>query len=137
MNRKDLQSLSLIRLREATALLRLGHSSGAYYLAGYSIECALKACIAKNTQKYAFPDLIDARKSWTHKFSQLREAANLVDEYEEERSSNLDFDSNWKIVEPWVPESRYRVISRTEAEEFLFAARNGKGGVLPWVKRYW
>jgi hypothetical protein len=49
MDRKDLQSLSRWRLLEARALLRAGLPNGAYYLAGYSIECALKACIAKTS----------------------------------------------------------------------------------------
>lgn len=28
---------------------------GAYYLAGYAVECALKACIAKETKRHEFP----------------------------------------------------------------------------------
>jgi len=95
------------------------------------VECALKACIAKATQKHDFPDLESVKSSYSHKFSQLRKVANLADHYELERSTNPAFDSNWKIVEPWGPESRYRVISGTDAEEFLFAVRNSKGGVLP------
>ena len=35
------------RLREARALLGVRCWSGAYYLAGYAIECGLKACIIK------------------------------------------------------------------------------------------
>ncbi len=41
-DRKDLQELSKVRLKEATALLKLGLFDGACYLAGYSVECALK-----------------------------------------------------------------------------------------------
>ncbi len=39
----DFQSFSRIRVNEAKALLHLKHYSGAYYLAGYAVECALKA----------------------------------------------------------------------------------------------
>ena len=56
MDRKDLQTLSRVRLKEATSLLNLGFYDGAYYLAGYAVECALKACIAKGTRRYEFPD---------------------------------------------------------------------------------
>lgn len=49
VDRQDLQELSRVRLKEATALLKLGLFDGAYYLAGYAVECALKACIAKAT----------------------------------------------------------------------------------------
>ena len=48
MTRKDFQQLARVRLKEAKALLNLEHFACAYYLAGYVIECALKACIAKS-----------------------------------------------------------------------------------------
>jgi HEPN domain-containing protein len=50
MTRRDFQALSATRLREARALLKTGNPEGAYYLAGYAIECALKACVAKKTR---------------------------------------------------------------------------------------
>lgn len=56
MNRDDLQKLARLRLREARALLDRDLYPGAYYLSGYVVECALKACIAKSTKKFDFPD---------------------------------------------------------------------------------
>ncbi len=56
MNRSDLQRLALVRLDEAKALLDAGYWDGAYYLAGYVVECALKARIARQVQRYDFPD---------------------------------------------------------------------------------
>lgn len=56
MDRRDLQALSKARLIEAKALLRLGLNDGAYYLAGYAVECAIKACIAKGSLRHEFPD---------------------------------------------------------------------------------
>jgi hypothetical protein len=38
MDRKDLQELSRVRLKEATALLQPGLFDGAYHLAGYAVE---------------------------------------------------------------------------------------------------
>ena len=55
MNRPDFQQLAEVRIREAHALLKDGHSDGAYYLADYAVECALKACIAKNVKQHEFP----------------------------------------------------------------------------------
>lgn len=49
MNRTQLQILAEERARDAEALLNAGRWSGAFYLAGYAIECGLKACIAKLT----------------------------------------------------------------------------------------
>ena len=50
MKRNELQELASERLKEAQALLGAGFWSGAYYLSGYSIEFALKACIARQFQ---------------------------------------------------------------------------------------
>ena len=71
MTRRDLRELALIRLKEAGVLLRNGKYDGAYYLSGYIIECALKACIAKQTQRYEFPDKTIADASHTHKLKEL------------------------------------------------------------------
>lgn len=58
-------------MKEAKALLTLGLNDGAYYLAGYAVECALKACIAKQTQRFEFPDKDKVTKGWTHKLNEL------------------------------------------------------------------
>ena len=50
LNRTDFQILAVERLEDAKALASLGRYAAAFYLAGYSIECALKACIAKRIQ---------------------------------------------------------------------------------------
>ena len=56
MTRNDFQRLALLRVKESRALLQRGFYKGAYYLSGYAVECALKACIAKKTQRHEFPD---------------------------------------------------------------------------------
>jgi HEPN domain-containing protein len=56
MNRADFQKISLKKIAEAKTLLKEKAYSGAYYLAGLSIECAFKARLAKAIQKYEFPD---------------------------------------------------------------------------------
>jgi HEPN domain-containing protein len=55
MNRADFQQLAELRLQDAEALLQAGRYEAAYYLAGYAIECALKACIAKRTEAESSP----------------------------------------------------------------------------------
>ncbi len=50
MNRSDFQRLTRLRLDEAKVLLANERYQGAYYLIGYAVECALKACIAKQTK---------------------------------------------------------------------------------------
>lgn len=62
MNKKILQALAEARVADARALLNAKRFDAAYYLAGYAIECALKACIAKRTRRHDFPDKEFARK---------------------------------------------------------------------------
>ena len=71
MNRGDFQKLAEMRLDDAKALLDQGKWAGAYYLAGYAVECALKACVAKLTNQYDFPDKQLANKCYTHDLDEL------------------------------------------------------------------
>ena len=56
MNKTELENLASIRIKEAEILLTADCYHGAYYLAGYSLECILKACIAKQVKEFDFPD---------------------------------------------------------------------------------
>ena len=76
VNRKDLQFLARKRLTEANALLAAGHPDRAYYLAGYAVECALKA-LPRGTQRYDFPDKKSVDASYTHTLNHLIKVANL------------------------------------------------------------
>ena len=77
MNRRDLQRLAGVRISEAKALLDRRLYSGAYYLAGYAVECGLKACVAKRTRRYDFPDRKLASDSFTHNLNALVGVAGL------------------------------------------------------------
>lgn len=66
LNRALLQSLAEERLREAKLLLDAGLFTGAYYLTGLGIECALKACIARSVKEYDFPDKEYINAIYTH-----------------------------------------------------------------------
>jgi len=71
VNRADLQLLARERIRDAKILLTNRRWAGAYYLAGYAVECALKACIAKLMKAEEFPDRSFAEKCWTHDIERL------------------------------------------------------------------
>ena len=78
MNRQDFQELARVRLEEARALLIAGHSAGAFYLAGYAVECALKACIARQTREHDFPpDPETVRQIYSHRLPGLLLRAGL------------------------------------------------------------
>ena len=137
MTRRDLRELALIRLNEARNLLKNGHYDGAYYLSGYVIECALKACIAKQTERHQFPDKKTADASHTHRLEDLLRVAQLGDFHREEARGNLIFEANWNLVKDWSEQSRYRKHSRDAAKAIFSAIADRKHGVLKWIKRHW
>lgn len=78
MNRNDFIKLSAVRIEEAKILLDAGRYEGSYYLAGYAVECALKACIAKQTKQYDFPPSKKvAEAAYTHDLEKLMKPAGL------------------------------------------------------------
>ena len=95
MNREELQAIARIRLREAKTLLVAGFPDGAYYLAGYALECGLKACIAKATRRYDFPDRKRVNDSHTHKLRELVRLSELESDRMVEVNRYPDFRDNW------------------------------------------
>jgi HEPN domain-containing protein len=135
-NRQEFQQLARMRLREARILLRDGNFEGAYYLAGLAVECALKACIAKNTKRYDFPPNQAALKDiYTHTLTRLVGAAKLQAALDAEISSNILFRSNWDLVKDWDVKSRY-ITGGLNATE-LYQAVAGRNGVMRWLRQRW
>lgn len=136
MNRQDLQNLALTRLEEVEVLLNNHKYSGVYYLSGYVIECALKACIAKQTQEFDFPDKKTVMDSYTHDLEKLVKVAKL----EKQLKSLLndpDFSLRWSLVKDWSEESRYQTHNRQEALDIYSAITDPNHGVLQWLQQHW
>jgi HEPN domain-containing protein len=103
MTRDDFQQLADVRIAEAKALLDAGFADGAYYLAGYAVECALKACIAKLTNQYDFPPK-NARDYYTHSIKDLVVLAGLKALCDAEAAVNSQFKaygSDQKFCNTW------------------------------------
>jgi len=137
VDRKDLQALSRIRAKEAKALLDAGLHGGAFYLAGYAVECALKACIAKTTRKHEFPDKDRVNKSYTHSLVELIRLAELRETHDARMKSDPAFRDNWLIVVSWSEDSRYLRNTAEKAQGLVNAVGNPKSGILAWLRHYW
>jgi hypothetical protein len=138
MNRTELQALSDIRLKEAYALWAAGLSDGAYYLAGYAVECALKACIAKRTKEHDFPEKPEqVRKFYVHKLTELMILSQLAPLLEVAVRANPSLKDRWSIVQRWSEDSRYERRDSTSAEAVLKAIEDGSEGILPWIRLHW
>lgn len=138
MNRQDFQALARVRLEEAKALLDAGRPAGAYYLAGYTVECALKACIPKRTREHDFPPPPNAvRDDYSHDLADLRKAAGLDARLQVDAPQGSDLDRNWGIVLLWKSDSRYRTIALQDAQDLYNAISDLTGGVLAWLQQSW
>jgi hypothetical protein len=91
---------------EAKALLKVGMADGAYYLAGYAVECASKACISKGTKRYEFPDKERAVSSYSHKLQDLVKVAGLEQALAGLVRTSPEFRTNWEAVKSWTEQSR-------------------------------
>ncbi|ENF7209048.1 HEPN domain-containing protein [Klebsiella pneumoniae] len=138
MNKSDLEVLTDLRLDEAKCLLSNGKFHGAYYLCGYAIECALKACIAKSFQLHEFPNKRIVNDSYSHDLGQLLRIANLHQALTSAFQADPDLEINWSVVKDWSEQFRYDTsISKVMAEELIAAAEDNNSGVLKWVKTHW
>lgn len=137
MNRADFQRLANERISNGRVLLAARHWSAAYYLAGYGVECALKACIATLMKSEEFPDKKFAEKCWTHNLAQLLDLTGLRGDFEATLAADAALEDNWKTVKAWTEESRYARATKTEAENLYAAITDKKHGVLSWLKLRW
>ena len=138
MNRSDFQKLARVRLDEAKVLRDGGKFDGAYYLAGYAVECALKAVIAKRIKAEEFPPKPGVvQKYYTHDLAGLVTAAELGADLESKSQDNQDFEANWFTVKRWNENSRYEIYSEDEAIELIEAIEDQTHGVLPWLQSIW
>ena len=137
LNRTNLQVLSRVRLREARHLLQARQYSGAYYIAGLAVECALKACIAKKVRRFEFPDKNTVVQSYTHKILTLLKTAGLEQNLDQDVQRNARLEQNWAIVKDWQVDSRYQMLERTEARDLYSAITARQHGVMTWIRQYW
>lgn len=117
---------------------RSNEFSGAYYLAGYAVECALKACIAKQIQQYEFPDRKFILNSYTHDLDKLLNTSGLKSELFNEIEENHELNANWSIVKDWNIEIRYDyTISERRALDLIEAIDHNTNGILKWLRARW
>jgi len=135
LTRKDFQLLAELRAKEAGVLARNGNDQGAYYLGGIAIECALKACIAKQTKRYDFPDKEKVTKAYSHSLTELLKLAELDQRLEREIAKNPILAVNWGVVKGWKVESRYQTSGLKGTD--MHTAVSSSDGVLQWIKLHW
>jgi hypothetical protein len=138
LNRDTLRRLCDDRLREADVLLKVGCWTGAYYLTGLAIECALKSCLAGAVKQHDFPDKDFVNKMYVHKLTTLFElngALWAVFQSDARRDARLSV--NWSVVKDWDDSKRYDQVDELSARQLYEAATESGSGVLDWVRGKW
>ncbi|MGA2702223.1 MAG: HEPN domain-containing protein [Isosphaeraceae bacterium] len=138
MNRSDFQQLADVRIDEAALLLVEGKYHGAYYLAGYAVECGLKACLAKLTDRHEFPPKPKSiHDYYSHEIDKLVKTAGLTTQRDADAATDPELEANWGIVKDWTEESRYERKTQAQAQQLIAAITDAAHGVLPWIKQRW
>ena len=137
ITRSELQALAQTRLDDAQYLLAAGRTSSAYYLAGYALELALKACIARAFQPDTIPDKAFVLETYTHDLQKLLGTAGLRVQFNADAIVDPQLAKAWSIAVQWNEASRYSVWDAAVAGELINAIADPKSGVFQWLKNHW
>jgi len=138
LNRNTLQTSAASRLEEGRILLENGQWTGSYYLTGFAVECALKACMARAVKEYDYPDKKFVNDMYQHKLQKLvgLDVALWVTLQADMKSApNLEI--NWNIVKDWDDEKRYDIVQEQEAKALYDASADAGSGVMQWIRGKW
>jgi hypothetical protein len=102
------KQLAELRLNEARLLARHKNPSGAYYLAGYVIECTLKAIIAQQFRANEIPDRGLVNDVYSHDLAKLLRLAGLESQLNTACETDSDLERRWSIIKNWNEQARYR-----------------------------
>jgi HEPN domain-containing protein len=138
LNRQILQTLAESRLDEGRILLANNQWTGAYYLTGLAVECALKACLARAVKEHDYPDKRFVNGMYQHNLQNLIGLdAALLAALQAETSRDSRLESNWNTVKDWDDEKRYDIVDEQEAKGLYDAASELGSGVMPWIRGRW
>jgi HEPN domain-containing protein len=140
--RKDFQKLAEDRLADARALFDARRFDASYYLAGYAVECALKAHIAKRGRHHQFPAAPETvRDIYSHDFNKLLKAADLAQAVEAAVKSDVKLGTYWAVVKDWTEKSRYdrtvRSVGKKKAQDMIEAVADPDHAALKCLKTDW
>ena len=138
LNRKLLQTLAKTRIEEGRILLAHKQWTGAYYLTGLAVECALKACLARAVKRHDYPDRDFVKQMYQHKLRNLIGLdAALLAALEGDMVRDAKLAANWNTVKDWNDEKRYDIVDEQEARGLYDATAKKGSGVMAWIKGRW
>jgi HEPN domain-containing protein len=133
----DLRALAKMRIEDAGVLLEHRRYSAAYYLAGSSVECGLKAVIALSFRKGVIPSKRFVDKVYSHDLNGLIGTAGLKAAFDGEAARSARFKAHWAVVANWSEAARYETFDPFTATAMLQSVTDRDDGVLAWLKTHW
>lgn len=140
MTKQDWRDLAETRLIDAGILLQSQRWAAVYYLAGYAVECGLKACVVDFVEKNAgiiFEKQGFSDACWTHKLSELIVVAGLAGVCDADGIANPAFGQNWAAAILWNEASRYLLVPEPQARKLYDAISHPQDGVMKWIRDHW
>jgi HEPN domain-containing protein len=140
VTRLEWQQLAERWLVDAKRLLDDHRWSAAYYLAGYAVECGLKACVLVHVAaapEVIFGDKKFSEKCWTHSLLDLVKMANLEGARAADAAANPALGRNWLVVKDWSEKARYNTTSHQKAKKLYDAITDNANGVMQWIRVRW
>lgn len=131
------QSLAKERLSDAKLLYSGGNYSGAYYLAGYVVECALKAAICRKIIRHTLPEKKILNDVYQHDLDKLMVMSGLTPEFNSQKLASPGLEFNWNIIKDWRETTRYQRIKKAMARDLINAVGDGEDSFLGWVQHVW
>lgn len=145
-----IRAIATLRLAEARTLANNGQPEGAFYLAGYAVELALKARI---TERLEMPWLFDESSTASadqftglgelrkllksHNILLLLAVAGLKPAYDRRKTQDKSFVKYKSLLEGWNEGIRYQLPgtkSVGDAQSFL-TFLTGPNGFLQWIEK--
>ncbi|MBD2756401.1 hypothetical protein [Spirosoma validum] len=148
--RIEFQELAVLRLDEANILLTQNYPDGAFYLAGYAVECALKSAICKTLNIDDFFDTYSSKahgakvkddivqKFKTHDYGTLLVLSGLYFKLETAITADIPLGDAWTIIRTlsWTEQYRYETSVRKEqaaVQSFIDSVNI----FLQWIRPHW
>lgn len=137
LSRVELRALAELKLSDSKLLLDSASYSNAYYLAGYSVELGLKACVARQIRQDEIPDKELVGRVYTHNFETLAGLAGLKADLKIQQDADHMFQAYWGITAEWSPDTRYATHDSMSAQLLWQAIGDPDHGVLKWIRTHW
>ena len=112
--------------------------TGAYYMTGLAIECALKSCLASAVKEHDFPDKDFVRDMYVHNLQRLFTLNGaLWASFQADMKADAKLNVNWSTVKDWDDGKRYDIVEELEARALYEASTDAGSGVMEWIRGRW